>query len=234
MDKMRTATGAIKILCLCVAVALATSAANKPLEDALNSKYDVAKTGIDRLRITKPGTVLVLQKDGIYGNPSTDLGTLTTKVVDGNVIEPKGFSAAFFSSQKNRSLKAGEKVYVTHIGVTNKEVKFEIITCDSAEINVNGNTRETRFAAGVAFEFSEAALESADVDTIKKGIDAVLIPEAEVGAANTKTVQLGQTPEEVKAILGAPENVIKLGPKEMFVYKSIKVVFVDGKVADVQ
>jgi hypothetical protein len=133
--------------------------------------------------------------------------------VDGNVIEPKGFSAAFFSNQKDRSLKAGEKIYITRIALTNKVVRLEIITCDSAEINVNGNTRETRFAATVAFEFSEADLEKADVDMIKRGIDAVLIPEAEAGAANTKTVQLGQTPEEVKAILGAPDNIIRLGPK---------------------
>jgi hypothetical protein len=226
--------GTIKLLCLCVVVAPATNATNKPLEETLKGKYELAKTGIDRLRITKPGVVLVIQKDGIYADRSTDFGTPTTKVVDGNVIEPKGFSGAFFSDPKNRSLKAGEKVYVTRIGVTNKEVRFEIITCDTTGINVEGNTRETRFAATVAFEFSEAALESADIDTIKKVIDAVLIPEAEVSAANTKTVQLGQTPEEVKAILGAPDNIIKLGPKEMFVYKNLKVVFVDGKVADVQ
>ena len=99
---------------------------------------------------------------------------------------------------------------------------------------MNGNTRETRYAATVAFEFPEAALETADANVIKKGIDAVLIPEAELGAANTKTVQLGQTPEEVRAILGAPDNVIKLGPKEVFVYKNLKVIFIDGKVSDVQ
>jgi hypothetical protein len=54
MSKANTVTGTIKLLCLCVAAVLATSAANKPLEEALKGKYEVAKTGIDRLRITKP------------------------------------------------------------------------------------------------------------------------------------------------------------------------------------
>jgi hypothetical protein len=48
------------------------------------------------------------------------------------------------------------------------------------------------------------------------------------------TVELGQTPDQVKAALGAPDKVIKLGAKEVYVYKDIKVVFVDGKVSDVQ
>src|SRR3979411_2432137 len=97
MSKQNAVMGTIKLLCLFVAIVLATSAANKPLEDGLKGKYEVAKTGIDRLRITKPGVVLVIQKDGIYADRSTDFGTPTTKVVDGNVLEPKGFSGAFFS-----------------------------------------------------------------------------------------------------------------------------------------
>ncbi len=226
--------GTIKLLSICVAAVLAASAANKPLEEALNGKYEVTKTGIDRFRITKPGTVLVIQKDGIFANPSTDYGTQTTRVTDGNVIEPKGFGAAFFANKTDRSLKAGEKVYITRIQVTNKDIRFEIMTADTMEVNINGNTRETRYAATVAFDFSAADLESANIDMIKKAINVVLIPEGEVAAASTKTVQLGQTPEEVKAILGAPDNIIKLGPKEMFVYKNIKVIFVDGKVSDVQ
>jgi hypothetical protein len=234
MSNVITVVRTIKLLCLCLGVAFATNAANKPLEEALNGKYEVTKTGIDRFRITKPGTVLVIQKDGIFANPSTDFGTQTTRVTDGNVIEPKGFSGAFFASKTDRSLKAGEKVYVTRIQVTNKDIRFEIMTADTREVNVNGNTRETRYAATVAFDFSAADLESANIDTIKKVIDAVLIPEGEVAAASTKTVQLGQTPDEVKAILGAPVNIVKLGPKEMYIYKDLKVIFVDGKVSDVQ
>ena len=37
----------------------------KALEEALKAKYELTKTGIDRVRITKPGTVLVIQKENI-------------------------------------------------------------------------------------------------------------------------------------------------------------------------
>ena len=39
------------------------------LEDALKGKYELTKTGIDRVRITQPGTVLVIQKEGIKRRP---------------------------------------------------------------------------------------------------------------------------------------------------------------------
>jgi hypothetical protein len=227
---------AAMVLCLCTAAASIAKADNqsKQLEEALKAKYDLAKTGIDQIRITRPGTVLVIQKDGIYANPSIDFGNLTTKVADGNVAEPKGFGAAFFSNQNDRSLKIGTTVYMTRIDVTRKEVRFNIITCDTSEVNVKGNTRNVRFAATVAFQFPESFLEGADAGAIKKAVDVVLLPQSEVQAASTKTVELGQTVDQVKAALGAPDKIVKLGPKEIYVYKDMKVVFVDGKVSDVE
>jgi hypothetical protein len=224
------------VFCLCTAAASIATADNrsKQLEEALKGKYELSKTGIDRIRITKIGTVLVLQKDGVYANPSIDLGNLTTKVIDGNVQEPKGFGAAFFSNQNDRSLKKGTTVYVTRIAVMKKEVRFDLITCDTFEVNVHGNTRNVRFAATVAFEFPESFLEGADANAVKKAVDAVLIPQSEAQAASTKTVELGQTPDQVESALGAPDKIVKLGAKEIYVYKDMKVVFTEGKVSDVQ
>jgi hypothetical protein len=42
------------------------------------------------------------------------------------------------------------------------------------------------------------------------------------------------TIREVKASLGIPEKNAGLGAKQIFVYSDMKVVFVDGKVSDVQ
>ena len=49
-----------------------------------------------------------------------------------------------------------------------------------------------------------------------------------------KSIQLGQTIDQVKAILGQPEKTVNLGAKQIFVYKDLKVTFLDGKVSDVQ
>jgi hypothetical protein len=53
-------------------------------------------------------------------------------------------------------------------------------------------------------------------------------------AAPPATVEIGQTPEQVVAILGQPEKMINLGPKQIYVYKDLKVTFVKGKVTDAQ
>jgi len=234
LSRVRTIKVMVALSFLCAVMGPISKAANKQLEDALKTTYQLTKTGIDRLRITQSGTILVIQKEGIYANPSIDYGNLTTKVVDGNVEGPKGFGSAFFSNQNDRSLKVGTTVYVTRIGVTNRDVRFDIITCDTSDINVSGNTKHIRYSATVAFAFPESALEGADASAIKKAVDVLLLPQSEVGAAQTKTVEIGQTPDQVKSILGAPEKIVKLGPKEIFVYKDMKVVFQDGKVADVQ
>ncbi len=47
-------------------------------------------------------------------------------------------------------------------------------------------------------------------------------------------IEKGQTPDQVKAALGTPEKIINLGAKLIYVYKDIKVTFLNGKVADVQ
>ncbi|MGB9203166.1 MAG: hypothetical protein WCB94_04225 [Terriglobales bacterium] len=44
----------------------------------------------------------------------------------------------------------------------------------------------------------------------------------------------GQTPDQVKASLGTPEKIVNLGPKQIYVYKDLKVTFLNGKVSDVQ
>ncbi len=48
------------------------------------------------------------------------------------------------------------------------------------------------------------------------------------------TVQLGQTIAEVVALLGNPSRIADLGQKKTYFYQDMKVVFVDGRVSDVQ
>lgn len=52
--------------------------------------------------------------------------------------------------------------------------------------------------------------------------------------APTQTISLGQTTDQVVGILGQPQKVIKLSSKQIYVYKDMKITFVEGKVSDVQ
>jgi hypothetical protein len=59
-------------------------------------------------------------------------------------------------------------------------------------------------------------------------------PAEQAPAAPPATVGIGQTVDEVVAILGQPDKIINLGPKQIYVYKDLKVTFVKGKVTDAQ
>jgi hypothetical protein len=49
-----------------------------------------------------------------------------------------------------------------------------------------------------------------------------------------QSIEKGQTPDQVVAAIGQPDKKINLGAKQIYVYKDIKVTFVNGKVSDVQ
>lgn len=59
-------------------------------------------------------------------------------------------------------------------------------------------------------------------------------PPTDEPAAPPKTTSLGQTTDQVVANLGPPEKIVKLGAKQIYIYKDFKVTFVGGKVTDVQ
>jgi hypothetical protein len=48
------------------------------------------------------------------------------------------------------------------------------------------------------------------------------------------TIEIGQTPDQVTAILGQPQKMAKLAGKEIYFYKNLKVTFKNGKVSDVE
>jgi hypothetical protein len=60
-------------------------------------------------------------------------------------------------------------------------------------------------------------------------------PPADAAPPSPPTVSTGQTNDQVIAILGQPKNVAKAaGGKTIFTYPDLKIIFVNGKVSDVQ
>ena len=49
-----------------------------------------------------------------------------------------------------------------------------------------------------------------------------------------QTIQMGMTTDQVQASLGQPSKIVNLGPKQIYVYKDLKITFLNGKVVDVQ
>jgi hypothetical protein len=59
-------------------------------------------------------------------------------------------------------------------------------------------------------------------------------PNAAAPAAEPVSVDVGQTIDQVTAALGTPLKIVNLGAKKIYVFKDMKVTFLNGKVSDVQ
>lgn len=63
------------------------------LKEKIESQIKLTKIGIDRIRITQPGTLLIIKKDGISGDLATDATFSKTMVEGGEIKQPKGITA---------------------------------------------------------------------------------------------------------------------------------------------
>jgi len=57
---------------------------------------------------------------------------------------------------------------------------------------------------------------------------------AEQPAAEPASIEKGMTTDQVEAAMGKPEKKVTLGTKQIYYYKDMKVIFLSGKVSDVQ
>ena len=108
------------------------------------------------------------------------------------------------------------------------------MTCSTFDVTTNGTTKAERYAAQLQFEFPEGYLATADPVKVQEALDAVLLPEELIKATQPATIELGQTFEQVEKAIGKPTRVVNLGAKVTWTYSDMKIVFVDGKVSDLQ
>ena len=233
------------------------------LQEQLAAQYKVVKMGSDSggPSVVEPGTLLAIQKGGILGVPYSDTSILSTKYESGTVHSPStlmskgiGFGMKKFGKEQTTHLfQVGDKVYPSKIEVdVNKDdVAMTIVACDTC----NKTDPPSYNKAKVVFHFSKGALAKASAGEIEDTIGQLLSisddSQQEQGGqvaqgqgqdqqaapqqqAEPQTIEKGQTTDQVQAALGKPDKIVNLGPKQLYIYKDLKVTFVNGKVADVQ
>lgn len=228
-------TARLTLVVLLVSSAAVAADWKDALKEALEASYPLShRAALAPDRITHQGVVLVIEKQGIAADPSSDARYSITYVKDGQITEQGGGVAGIFAKVNTRVFKPGEKVYVTDIKIGDDYVMLELLSCDMFDFAQHGSTRQTRYKSALSFKFDKEALPTLETEKVKAAISPVVATESEAAAQNTKTISLGQTQEQVEAILGKPDKVVNLGPKTTYIYKDMRVIFQDGKVADVQ
>ncbi len=162
--------------------------------------------------------------------------------------------------QTTKLFQKGDKVYPTKIDVNVEKdtVSMGIVACDSC----NKTDPPTYNKTQVVFQFPRASLAKASAGDVEDTIGQLLAVSEDSGQqdqggqqgaqqgggdqqggqqqqqqqqqAEPAEVKLGMTPDQVEGALGKPDKKVTLGPKQIYVYKDMKVTFKDGKVSDVQ
>jgi hypothetical protein len=234
------------------------TAAPVSLQEQLSAQYKLAK--MSGAVVTDAGTPLAVQKGGVISVPWRALVLCPAKFQD-NALHPSTGMCAAMVKDVSGYFKTGDKVYPTKIEVNLQKAKisFSVVSCDSC----NGVDPPTSMKGQVVFQFPKGYLEKADAGTVENAIGQVFSigndtqaqsnqpqgqqEQAQRGQAqqdqpaqqeqaqpDPQTIQLGQSTDEVQAALGKPEKIVNLGPKQLYVYKDLKITFVNGKVSDVQ
>ncbi len=215
----------------------------KTLAAKLGETFTLSKLNFTMTDVKTTGAVVVLQADGIVGAPAQTVNGETFTIPQNRILS-KGNMKQTRTGPACRTFKAGDRFYVTDIHFTSggkySMLVFGLTSVDSFPLTISGTTLQSRYQADVAWNFAEQVLDIPpelildQEKGLKENLDGVFKLESEANAVQTKSVELGQTPEQVEAALGKPGKVISLGAKTIYVYSDLKVVFMDGKVADVQ
>jgi len=230
------------------------------LQEQLNAQYKLAKMGSDSggFSVVDPGTLLSVQKGGILGVPWKAVALCPAKFQDNSLHPSAGFCAGMMKSV-SQYFKAGEKVYPIKLEVSPDKAKisFTVVACDSC----NGVNPPTSMKGEVVFQFAKGYLEKASAGDVEDMIGQVFAisnddqqgqgdnsgqqgnqqasqqapaQQQQEQQAEPQTIQMGMSTDQVQGVLGKPDKIFNLGTKQIYVYKDVKVTFLNGKVSDVQ
>ncbi len=169
------------------------------------------------------------------------------------------FSATQSQGQTTHLFQVGDKVYPMKIdvNVAKDTVTMGIVACDTC----NKTDPPTYNKANVVFQFPKGSLVKAGAGEVEDTIGQLLsisddTQQADQGGqqqgggdqgqqqgggneqpqpqAEPQSIEKGMTTDQVESAMGKPEKIVNLGPKKIYVYKDLKVTFLNGKVFDVQ
>jgi hypothetical protein len=213
-------------------------------------------------QIVQIGSILTVQQDGLGGLPfepaflGLGIGYFGNNLKDGRVRHDRSSDFLLTNKPGFRNIQAGERAYLLKVDISETSVTLIVETCGACDPSQGV---PDPVVAGVTFPFKKGFLESAPIEQIVGTIGQALAfdqlpgptdapaplneaipqttqppPPPDVESAAPVRIELGQTIDQVTAVLGQPAKMVDVGSKKIFVYKDLKITFLDGKVSDVQ
>jgi hypothetical protein len=232
------------------------------IQKKLSSQFVLTKLTADGSDIATAGSILVLQKNG-FPMCSISVPPQTSNYKDGNISTGFGNSMSWAmrlpsgktaSTVPQRKFSVGEKFWVTGIEVQDDGVIFQVYSDPYEDVRYWGRLKFgyskksippaevvlKTVAEVLTVQPSDNAVENASQPAPEPPPEQALAPiappppPADTPPAPPKTISVGQTRDEVIAIFGQPQKVVKLPTKEMLYYPDMKVTLVKAKVSNVE
>jgi len=149
-----------------------------------------------------------------------------------------------------RYLDPGEKLLLLSIGVqaAGDRVLFSLVTYHPVPDDTTG---QVEYFAKIGLQYPRNYLNTITASQIVKDLYTVIGPETAASApapqppaplppppppppptpTQTASIQIGMTTDQVTAAMGAPQKIIKLGAKSVYLYDGLKITFLNGKVS---
>jgi len=225
------------------------------------SGYSVISAGTV-LAIQKGGILGVPYSDTSILSTKYESGTVHTP--SGILSKGIGLGMGRFGkTQTTHLFQVGDKVYASKIEVNpNKDiVALNIVACDACNKTdpptynkaqvifqfprgtlAKASAGDVEDTIGQLLSISDDAQQQDQGGGDQKGGDQQQGGDQQGGQqaqqpaqqAEPQTIEKGQTTDQVEGSLGKPDKIVNLGAKQIWVYKDLKVTFVNGKVSDVQ
>lgn len=250
--------GKIRFILVILVVAVVTAATSlygqdqkAEIQKRLSSEFKRTRLTADGSDVATAGTVLVLHKDSLL-MCSMEAKTPPTNTYKNGAIS-MGFGAnmawtmALSAANQQpanipqRKFVSGEKFWVADYVVKDDGVVFQFYSDPFDNVRYYGQLKfpvsKGAFPPADNMMKTIAEVVTSDAATQESAPADSPAPQSQAGRAPAqapKTIALGQTKDEVVAILGQPQKMVNLGAKEMYYYPDMKVIFTNGKVSDVR
>jgi hypothetical protein len=214
--------------------------------------------------VAQAGTVVVLQQGGLLGIPPEGLVFCSAKYEAGQMKAAGGFCAAAHRNVSRYFQQGDRVyVLRIDDNVKKEQISFKVVECDSCNgtnppsfyksevvFQFPSGYLETAQPAPVLQTISQVFSIDKDKGDAQQSQAAPPAAPAPATAATPApppvaapppppdqppaTIDVGQTVDQVVAILGQPQRIAKVGTKQIYFYKDLKVTFTNGKVSDVE
>jgi len=233
---------ALSLLALFILVGTSSAATREEIREAIQSRYRITVPGFLG-DFKEVGSILTVRRDGLKSDRPSKLFKPNI-IVNREIVSVGGGSLPLGGDLDGR-LRIGDSLHLYSFRSGDDFVELDLFT--TRTFVVTGTKGPTPLQATTRFRYQGGLAEVSprqvleDIDSwfrsegqakqvLWSGSEAGVRPQSKPDAS--LTISLGQAVAEVVAVLGEPEKKVLLGPKSVFVYRDLKVVFIDGKVAD--